>query len=46
MRKEHDFLGAVEIPDDALYGIHSTRAREISPTPPLSTKNGSARWGW
>jgi aspartate ammonia-lyase len=27
MRIESDFLGSLEIPDDALYGIHSSRAR-------------------
>ncbi len=31
MRTEIDFLGKVEIPDDALYGIHSVRARENFP---------------
>jgi aspartate ammonia-lyase len=31
MRKEHDFLGEVEIPDEALYGIHSARARSNFP---------------
>lgn len=28
MRIEKDFLGEVEIPDDAYYGIHSVRARD------------------
>lgn len=28
MRKEHDSLGDREVPDDALYGIHSLRAQE------------------
>jgi aspartate ammonia-lyase len=28
MRKEKDFIGEVSIPGDALYGIHSCRARE------------------
>ncbi len=28
MRTEKDFLGQLEIPDDALYGIHSLRAQE------------------
>lgn len=28
MRIEKDFLGTIVIPDDALYGIHSFRARE------------------
>jgi aspartate ammonia-lyase len=27
MRKEHDFIGEMEIPENALYGIHSARAR-------------------
>ena len=27
MRQEEDFLGTLEIPNDALYGIHSERAR-------------------
>jgi aspartate ammonia-lyase len=31
MRSEHDFLGKVSIPADALYGIHSYRARENFP---------------
>jgi len=31
MRTEHDFLGQVSIPSDALYGIHSFRARENFP---------------
>ena len=31
MRKESDFIGTVEIWDDALYGIHSVRARENFP---------------
>ncbi|TAJ12256.1 aspartate ammonia-lyase [Marinilabiliaceae bacterium JC017] len=31
MRKEVDFIGDVEIPVDALYGIHSVRARENFP---------------
>jgi len=26
MRKEHDFIGETDIPDDALYGIHAVRA--------------------
>ena len=30
-RIETDFLGQMEIPDDALYGIHSLRARENFP---------------
>lgn len=28
MRTEQDFIGEVELPDDALYGIHSWRARQ------------------
>jgi aspartate ammonia-lyase len=28
MRTEHDFLGGRELPDEALYGIHSLRAAE------------------
>ncbi|MDY3869292.1 MAG: lyase family protein, partial [Pyramidobacter sp.] len=28
MRKEHDFLGELEIPDDAYYGVQTVRARE------------------
>ncbi len=28
MRTEKDFLGTIEIPNDALYGIHSLRARQ------------------
>lgn len=31
MRTERDFLGQVSIPSDALYGIHSFRARENFP---------------
>lgn len=31
MRTENDFLGFVELADDALYGIHSMRARENFP---------------
>ena len=31
MRTEYDFLGFVEIPGDALYGIHSVRARDNFP---------------
>jgi aspartate ammonia-lyase len=31
MREERDFIGAVEIPDDALYGIHAARARANFP---------------
>lgn len=31
MRKESDYLGSREIPEDALYGIHSLRARENFP---------------
>ena len=31
MRKEKDFLGELEIPSEALYGIHSLRARENFP---------------
>lgn len=31
MRTEKDFLGTMEIPEDALYGIHSVRARENFP---------------
>jgi aspartate ammonia-lyase len=31
MRIEHDFLGQIEIPDDALYGIHSLRAKQNFP---------------
>jgi aspartate ammonia-lyase len=31
MRTEHDFLGQVSIPSNALYGIHSFRARENFP---------------
>jgi aspartate ammonia-lyase len=31
MREEIDFIGKIEIPDDALYGIHSVRARENFP---------------
>lgn len=32
MRKERDFLGEVSIPVNALYGIHSYRARENFPS--------------
>ncbi len=31
MRKEKDFIGIVEIPDNALYGIHSLRAKQNFP---------------
>ena len=31
IRKEQDFLGEIEIPSEALYGIHSCRARENFP---------------
>jgi len=31
MRTETDFIGDLEIPDDALYGIHSLRAKENFP---------------
>ncbi|MEN8201596.1 MAG: lyase family protein [Bacteroidota bacterium] len=31
MRTEQDFIGEVSIPEDALYGIHSFRARENFP---------------
>ena len=28
MRKEHDFLGELEIPDNAYYGVQTLRAKE------------------
>ncbi len=28
MRKEHDFLGEMEIPDDIYYGVQTLRALE------------------
>lgn len=31
MRIEHDFLGSLEIPENALYGIHSLRAKTNFP---------------
>jgi aspartate ammonia-lyase len=31
MRKEQDFIGTMEIPEEALYGIHSLRAKENFP---------------
>lgn len=31
MRKEHDLIGTMNIPDDALYGIHAARAKENFP---------------
>lgn len=31
MRTESDYLGSMEIPDDALYGIHSLRAKQNFP---------------
>ena len=31
MRKEKDFLGTMQIPTDALYGIHAERARKNFP---------------
>lgn len=31
MRTESDYLGSMEIPEDALYGIHSLRAKENFP---------------
>ena len=31
MRKEEDFIGSIEIPEDALYGIHALRARNNFP---------------
>lgn len=31
MRKEVDFIGEMELPTDALYGIHAARARENFP---------------
>ncbi len=30
-RKEYDFLGAADVPEDALYGIHALRASENFP---------------
>lgn len=33
MRIENDFIGTVEIPDQALYGLHSIRAKENFPLP-------------
>ena len=32
MRTEKDFIGEVTIPEDALYGVHSFRARENFPS--------------
>ena len=31
MRTEHDLLGTRELPDEALYGIHTARALENFP---------------
>jgi aspartate ammonia-lyase len=31
MRVENDFIGLLEVPDDALFGIHSLRARQNFP---------------
>lgn len=31
MREESDFIGTMEIPEDALYGIHAARARQNFP---------------
>ena len=31
MRKESDLLGSMELPEEALYGIHSLRAKENFP---------------
>jgi aspartate ammonia-lyase len=31
MRKEIDFIGMTDIPDDALFGVHSVRARDNFP---------------
>jgi aspartate ammonia-lyase len=31
MRREKDFIGEVELPEDALYGIHAMRARQNFP---------------
>ncbi|MGE5424911.1 MAG: lyase family protein [Syntrophothermus sp.] len=31
MRTESDFLGSIEVPEEALYGIHSFRARQNFP---------------
>ena len=31
MRVENDYLGSMEIPEDALYGIHSARAKQNFP---------------
>ena len=28
MRKEHDFLGELEVPDDVYYGVQTLRAIE------------------
>ena len=28
MRKEHDFLGELEVPDDVYYGVQTLRAKE------------------
>ena len=28
MRKEHDFLGEIEVPDEAYYGVQTMRAIE------------------
>ncbi|MBC7217471.1 MAG: aspartate ammonia-lyase [Candidatus Caldatribacterium sp.] len=33
MRRERDFLGEVEIPDERYFGIHAARARENFPLP-------------
>jgi aspartate ammonia-lyase len=38
MRTEKDFLGSMEIPEDALYGIHSLRASQNFANPSLFFK--------
>jgi len=39
-RTEHDLLGAIELPDDALYGIHAARARENFDVSGRRTRHG------
>gem|GEM_PF-5959836 len=42
MRKEHDYLGELEIEDEAYYGIHTKRALMNFPSTKLSS--GPISW--
>ena len=45
-RKEHDLLGALDVPAGALYGVHTVRAVENFPLAGAGGESCADSWVW